>query len=140
VTPPDPHLPDADTTPDAPPATLDPVATNPAHYRVLFENEVVRVLEYADGPGDRTTPHDHPDSVMVTLSGFQRRLYAADGRSRDVQMPAGLVGWLPAQRHSGHNVGDTETRVIFVELLGSATGGDPTRATLGPTEPRQERP
>ena len=33
----------------------------------------VRVLEYADQPGDRTTPHAHPDSVMITLAGFRRR-------------------------------------------------------------------
>ena len=139
MAPPDPHLLGPDDSPDAPPH-LDPVATNPEHYRVLFENEVVRVLEYVDAPGDRTTPHDHPDSVMVTLSGFQRRLYAADGRSRDVEMPGGHVGWLPAQRHSGHNVGDTETRVIFVELLAAATGADGAPATLGPSEPEGERP
>ena len=31
-------------------------------------------------------------------------------------MHAGLTGWLPAQQHSGHNIGDTDTHVIFVEL------------------------
>ena len=34
----------------------DPVASNPEHYRVLFENEHVRVLDYTDTPGVRTTP------------------------------------------------------------------------------------
>jgi len=46
----------------------DPVMTNPQFYRVVMENERVRVLEYRDRPGDRTTPHQHPDSVMYTLS------------------------------------------------------------------------
>ena len=50
----------------------DPTETNPDLYRVVFENERVRVLEYQDVPGDRTTPHVHPDSVMVTLSDFDR--------------------------------------------------------------------
>lgn len=59
--------------------TLDPVATNPDHYSVIFENDQVRVLEYLDQPGDRTTPHEHPNSVMVTLSSFRRRL-AGPGR------------------------------------------------------------
>jgi beta-alanine degradation protein BauB len=40
---------------------LDPVTTNPDHYRVLFENEHVRVLDYTDDPGDQTTPHEHPE-------------------------------------------------------------------------------
>lgn len=95
--------------------TLDPVMTNPDHYRVIFENDRVRVLEYTDEPGDRTEPHDHPDSVMYTLSSFRRRLYA-EGDERDVEIDAGATGWLPAQRHAGHNIGQTATHVIFVEL------------------------
>lgn len=110
--------------------TLDPVVTNPDHYKVVFENERVRVLEYRDQPGDRTTPHEHPDSVMYTLSSFRRRLYAADGAERDVEIPASMTGWLPAQRHAGHNIGDTPTHVIFVELKESGGAGD--AGALGP--------
>jgi hypothetical protein len=56
--------------------TLDPVVTNPALYKVVLENDRVRVLEHTDEPGDRTTPHEHPDSVMYTLSSFRRQLYS----------------------------------------------------------------
>ena len=104
--------------------SLDPVVSNPDHYKVIFENERVRVLEYTDQPGDRTTPHAHPDSVMYTLSSFERRLIHA-GEHRDVQMQAGHVGWLTAQEHSGENIGSTETHVIFVELK------EPGRAPTG---------
>lgn len=112
--------------------TLDPVTTNPEHYRVLFENDRVRVLDYTDEPGDRTTSHDHPDSVMYTLSSFRRRLYA-DGGSREVAITAGTAGWLPAQRHAGHNIGETATHVIFVELKSPGRGS--TVDTLGPHLP-----
>ena len=104
--------------------TQDPVATNPDNYKVIFENDRVRVLEYRDVPGHRTTPHDHPDGVMYTLSTFRRRLYAEDGQTRDVEIESGTTGWLPAQRHAGHNIGDTETHVIFVELKDAAAGDD----------------
>jgi hypothetical protein len=110
--------------------SLDPCVTNPEHYRVVFENARVRVLEYRDQPGDRTTPHEHPDSVMYTLSSFRRRLYAADNQEREVEMREGLTGWLPAQRHSGHNIGDTDTHVIFVELKDGGPGSLPH--ALGP--------
>ena len=30
-----------------------------------------------------------------------------------------LASWLPAQEHAGHNIGDTPTHVIFVELKNS---------------------
>jgi beta-alanine degradation protein BauB len=94
---------------------LDPTQTDPDKYRTVFENDRVRVLEYRDGPGARTHPHRHPDSVMVTLSDFRRRLSGED-RGDEVQMSAGTVAWLPAQSHVGQNIGSTETHVIFVEL------------------------
>jgi hypothetical protein len=53
---------------------LDPVVTDPDHYRVVFENARVRVLSYEDAPGDRTTQHAHPDSVMITQSTVDRHL------------------------------------------------------------------
>jgi quercetin dioxygenase-like cupin family protein len=101
--------------------SLDPVATNPHHYRVVFENDRVRVLEYTDQPGDVTTPHQHPDSVMYTLSSFRRRLVSGDAQ-REVEMTAGSAGWLPAQQHHGENIGDTATHVLFVELKEAAPG------------------
>jgi hypothetical protein len=110
--------------------SLDPVQTNPDHYKVVFENDRVRVLEYTDLPGEHTTPHEHPDSVMHTLSSFRRRLHAEDTH-RDVDMPAGLTGWLPAQQHAGENIGDTPTHVLFVELKDGASDGN-GHSHLGP--------
>ena len=109
--------------------TLDPVQTDPDHYAVVFENDKVRVLEYTDRPGDRTTPHEHPDSVMYTLSSFRRRLHSEDVH-RDVEMTAGTTGWLPAQQHAGENIGDSPTHVLFVELKDGASGA--VADALGP--------
>ena len=110
--------------------TLDPVVTNPDHYKVVFENDRVRVLEYTDRPGDRTTPHEHPDSVMHTLSSFRRRV-SSGAQHREVELPVGLTGRLPAQQHSGENIGDTDTHVLFVELK-DAPAGRPGGGQLGP--------
>jgi quercetin dioxygenase-like cupin family protein len=109
--------------------SLDPTISNPEHYKVVFENDRVRVLEYTDAPGDRTTPHQHPDSVMYTLSPFRRRLVSG-GAGREVELPAGTVGWLPAQEHHGENIGDTATHVIFVEL--KEPGPSSVSGPLGP--------
>jgi hypothetical protein len=97
-------------------------------------NDRVRVLEYFDKPGEGTTPHLHPDSVMYTLSSFNRRL-ASGGREVDVEINAGSVRWLDAQEHSGLNIGHSDTHVIFVELkepnppYGASLANDP----LGPS-------
>ncbi len=107
----------------------DPTTTNPQFYRTLWENEEVRVLEYQDMPGEETSPHHHPNSVMVTLTGFDRRLTSGT-ESRDVTLPAGIAVWLPAQSHSGQNVGNSPTHTILVELKKSAVSDSP--APLGP--------
>jgi hypothetical protein len=100
--------------------TADPVRTDPDKYRVILENDQVRVLEYRDLPGDKTHPHQHPDSVMYTLSAFERRLHAGQGM-RDVVMEPGRAHWLPAQTHAGENTGATPTHVLFVELKEAGT-------------------
>lgn len=110
--------------------SLDPVATNPDHYRPIFENEHVRVLEYTDEPGDVTTPHDHPASVLYTVTAFRRRLVSGD-TVRDVDLAAGQALWLAAQRHHGENIGTTPTHAVLVEFKVSL-GPDPGDAQLGP--------
>jgi beta-alanine degradation protein BauB len=110
----------------------DPTVTDPDKYTVIFENDRVRVLEYRDEPGQATRPHHHPDSLMYTLSSFDRRLVAEDGASRDVTLGKGEIRWLDAQVHSGENIGQKPTHVLFVELKdqGSGTTGSPP--ALGP--------
>jgi beta-alanine degradation protein BauB len=109
----------------------DPTQTDPDKYRVVLENEHVRVLEYRDEPGQATKPHRHPNSVMVTLSSFERRLVAESGETRDVELLAGQVRWLDAQVHSGENIGGTPSHVVFVELK-NPTAAAPAETSLGP--------
>ena len=93
----------------------DPVVTNPDLYTVVFENDRVRVVEYRDRPGDKTKPHGHPDSVMIPLSSYRRRL-SRDGRLLDVDIQAGGARWLDAEEHAGENIGDTDSHALFIEL------------------------
>jgi hypothetical protein len=122
----------------------DPTVTDPDKYVAVFENEHVRVLEYRDRPGDRTKPHRHPASVMITLTGFQRRISSGDGsdgsdgsegdNTTEVVMAPGRAVWLPAQQHAGHNTGTTDTHVIFVELKGPGAPAASPGGHLGPVQ------
>lgn len=108
----------------------DPVEVSPELYHVVFENDRVRVLEYRDAPGDQTRPHSHPDSVMVTLSSFRRRLWSG-GREVEVELPAFQARWLDAQEHSGTNIGESPTHAMFIEL--KEPGGGSATDVLGPS-------
>ena len=79
---------------------LDPTYTDPDKYKTIFENDRVRVLDYRDTPGAKTKPHRHPNSVLLTLSDFRRRLTVADD-IKEVALETGRALWRPAEIHTG---------------------------------------
>ena len=100
-----------------PPRALDPASTDGDKYRVLLENDQVRVLRYHDEPGARTHLHHHPSFVMIALAPFRRRLTFPDGTRREREFSAGEVAWMPAQSHVGENIGSTPTEVLLIEVM-----------------------
>ena len=96
----------------------DPVITDGDKYKVILENDRVRVLEYRDSPGQRTSPHYHPDYVLYSLSAFKRKFVLSGGQEAVRDVHTGDVVWGKAQSHIGENVGTTDTHVIIVELKG----------------------
>jgi len=94
----------------------DPATTDGDKYKVIMENEKVRVLEYSDKPGDKTHPHHHPDFVLYALEPFKRRLTFPNGKQMEKEFKKGDVIWMKDQIHIGENIGKTETHVIIVEL------------------------
>ena len=99
-----------------PVAAADAPTTDPDKYHVVLENEHVRVLDYTDRPGEKTSLHHHPDFVLHALGPFERRLHFADGTSRVVSFHGGETVFMPAQTHAGENIGTTNTHVLIVEL------------------------
>ena len=105
---------------------LDALVAAPAHHTLLLENARVRVLETRIPPGEETAIHTHRwPNVQHVLSSpdFIRRdgegAVLLDTRSagRPRQSPATL--WSdPLPPHSIENVGETDLRVIMVELKG----------------------
>jgi hypothetical protein len=94
----------------------DPVKSDGDKYASILENERVRVLEYKDKPGDKTSLHHHPDFVLYALAPFKRQLHFADGKKMIREFKAGEVVFMKAQDHIGENVGTVDTHVILVEL------------------------
>lgn len=98
----------------------DAVQTDGEKYKVLKENDRVRVLEYRDQPGAKTRQHRHPAFVLYALSPFERKLTLPDGKTMVREFKAGDVLYSDAQTHIGENTGTTPTHVIIVELKETA--------------------
>ena len=99
----------------------DPVRSDPRSFRVVLENERVRVLEYRSGPGLGVCGqgvHYHPERVTVTLTEAKVRITNAEGRTVVRELPAGQVFYAPAETHSVENVGGSGTRIYIIELKG----------------------
>ncbi len=94
----------------------DPVKTDGDKYKVILENERVRVLEYKDKPGDKTSRHHHPDFVLYALSDFNRKLTTGNGKQVTKQLKQGDVVWMKDQIHIGENIGTTDTHALIIEL------------------------
>jgi hypothetical protein len=64
----------------APATMLDPVAVDPQHYKVDFENEFVRVLRVTFGPGEKGARHEHILNRVVFYLNDQPNAKADDVR------------------------------------------------------------
>jgi hypothetical protein len=97
----------------------DAVTSDPRSFRVVLENERVRVLEFRSGPGLGVCGqgmHYHPDRVAVSLTGAKAKVTNAEGKSVVRQIAPGHITFSPAETHSSENIGGSGTRTYLVEL------------------------
>lgn len=98
----------------------DPVHTDGDKYKLVMENERVKVLEYRDLPGEKTHQHFHNAFVLYALVPFKRNIILPDGKVIRREFKAGDVIYSNEQTHIGENIGDTPTHVIMVEIKPAA--------------------
>jgi len=94
----------------------DPTKVDSKHYKVVFENDSVRVLRVTYGPYEKSVMHDHPDGVVVLLTDFSGRFTLPDGKTVDLSGKTGGSGWSPGGKHLPENLADKAYELILVEL------------------------
>ena len=102
-----------------PKESTDAVIVDPAHYRVLVENEWMRAIALTVGPHEKLKMHKHPatGAVVVYLTDQDMRQYHADGTSRESHYKAGTVRWVPPDAaHQDENLSDKPFRLVRIEL------------------------
>lgn len=97
----------------------DPAVVDPAHVKVEFQSEQVRVLRIRLGPHEKLPFHGHPARVIVFLTDNHNRSRTADGKVQEMNARAGQVLWTePLTLPHVVETGDRATETIEVELVG----------------------
>ena len=94
----------------------DPVKVAPKAFKVLLENDRLRVLEVRVNPGRKLPMHSHPAYLVYALTPHKVRVTFPDGKTKEVEIKAGEVLWSEGMSHAVDNIGATEVHVLNIEL------------------------
>ena len=95
---------------------LLPEEVSPDVYKVLLDNEDVKVLEVTFEPGQSDNMHDHYPVTFYLLQGGKAQVTMPDGIVNEREIPSGFTGHqLEKVRHQVKNIGDSTIKLILVE-------------------------
>lgn len=105
----------------------DPLPIYPENYKVIIENDRVRVMDFKLKKGAKENMHSHPAHVVYVLTGFKIRFTFPDGKAPIRETKTGDVLFSEAVTHASENIGDTDAHGLLVELK---TGGAQTTSGI----------
>ena len=97
----------------------DPAKTQPAAYKVVLDNDRLRVIEFNSRPGMGLCGegvHSHPAHLTVVLSDAKARITLPDGKTFVGANKPGDVFWSEAETHEVENITGRQVRALIVEL------------------------
>lgn len=116
----------------------DAVKVAPDHYKVLLENEHVRVIENTLAPGEKDAMHTHPAGWYYVTKPGTMKVVHADGKTETWEAKAGEAGWLKTEGpHTSENIGKTTMGFVLVEVKSAAKST--ARKASTPKPPKSSR-
>lgn len=100
----------------------DPVQVDPAHYKVLAENDIVRVLKIDYPLGETSKMHRHPDAIFIPLGDATGTFEGADGSRTERPVKSEQPMYTPADTHRPSNTGKTPIDGILIEFKAAKPG------------------
>ena len=97
----------------------DAAKVDPRNFRVVFENDRVRVLDYASTPGGGVCgvgKHWHPAHVTVQLTPVKVRITDDAGQAKVLDVPAGVIFWEDAVTHTTENLAGAGAHAYLIEI------------------------
>jgi len=106
-----------------PAAAQDAARVQPRSYRVVLDNDKVRVLEFVSRPGlgvCGSGVHSHPAHLTVLLTPARVRV-TENGHTTIVENKKGDTFWSPPVTHETENLSGAEVRSLIIEIKTPAT-------------------
>jgi len=114
----------------------DPLQVAPDMYKLVFENERVRVMEVTFKPGSKIAPHSHPDHYVYVLSAGKIKISKDGNVANEAELKVGDVMFIPAEKFWFNNTGTTEIRLLVNELKEPAPAKKAAEAPKTGTAPK----
>ncbi|HKC34754.1 MAG TPA: cupin domain-containing protein [Chitinophagaceae bacterium] len=96
--------------------TMDAVKVDPKHYKLIQDSLNIRIVMADYKPGTSSPMHSHPDNVLYVISASKAEFTKKDGSKQVMQLDKGMIAIGPADTHSVKNVGNTNAKVLLVEV------------------------
>ncbi len=104
----------------------DVLKVAPDHFKVLFENEHVRIVQNTLAPGEKDPIHTHPSGWYYVISPGKMKVTFPDGQTAMWESEAGEGSWLKTKSpHSDENVGSTMLIWVLVEVKSAEPNAPP---------------
>ncbi|MBI1755144.1 hypothetical protein HY250_03890 [Candidatus Azambacteria bacterium] len=96
---------------------LDVLKSAANAYKLVLENDKIRVLEVTLKPGEKAAMHNHPNAYFIYMMNDAKvKLDFPDGKSGEFDLKTGHTGMRDAGSHEIINIGTTIVRNLIIEL------------------------
>src|SRR5262245_48787877 len=85
-------------------------------FKVLLDNDRVRVLQASFKPGDKLPTRNYPNHLLYTLTDGTLVFVPSGRTGYEVNFKAGEAMWFPPLARATENDSDQDVRVLIVEL------------------------
>jgi quercetin dioxygenase-like cupin family protein len=92
----------------------DPIKVEPKHYKLDFENDKVQVVSVHYGPHEKSSLHEHPGGVVVSLTEGHLRFTDEYGKTREVFAKPGEVRWYAPFKHRVENLSGSSYDAVYI--------------------------
>ena len=115
--------------------SLLPEKVSPDVYKVLLENDDIKILEVTFAPGQSDNMHEHYPATVYIVEGGKAQVALPDGTVNEIIPPSDFILHNPEKaKHQVKNIGDNTMKIILFERKNTRAVTDTKEELILPEE------